>query len=225
MRLAALYSGGKDSTYAIMLMEQQGHEVPILLSALPEDHDSMLYHTPNVSLVGYIAESMKKILLTEPAGKHEELDALRRLIHGAREAGVAGVITGAIQSDYQHSRMDRLCSQAGLKCFSPLWRKDQNMILSGIIEAGIRAVVVATAAEGLGREHLGMAVDAAFASEMERLHERYGINQCGEGGEYETYTLDSPLHTFALEIVESRTTGHGTSSRLNIGKIEKRKKF
>ena len=225
MRLAALYSGGKDSTLATLLMEDQGHEVPLLLSILPGDPESMLFHTPNIELVEFIAGSMRKTLLSETSGEGEELNALSKLLTVARKDGIEGIVTGAIQSDYQFIRIDRLCSDEGLKCFSPLWRKDQGMVLSMIVESGIRAVVVATAAEGLGKQHLGRPVDSAFIEEVSKLHSRLGVNPCGEGGEYETYTLDSPLHRESLEIKEFSVEEKGHSSVMHIRKIEKRKKF
>lgn len=225
MRLAALYSGGKDSTLATLLMEDQGHEVPLLLSVFPEDPESMLFHTPNIDLVGFIADSMHKSLLSEISREGEELNALSRLLAEARKEGIGGIVTGAIQSDYQFTRIDRLCNEEGLKCFSPLWRKDDGILLSMIVESGIRAVIVATGAQGLGKEHLGRLVDSAFIKEIGELEARLGVNPCGEGGEYETYTLDSPLHSESLEIREYTVEERGYSSVMHIRKIEKRKKF
>ncbi len=225
MKLAALYSGGKDSTYSILLMEQAGHEVQYLLSVFPSDPDSMMFHTPNIELVGQIAASMEKKLLSREAGAGEELISLYALIEEARKEGAEGIVTGAIQSDYQFTRIDMLCHEAGLKCFSPLWRKDQSLVLKEIVESGIKAIVVATAAEGLGRQHLGRVVDSEFAAEMEALNRKVGVNQCGEGGEYETFTLDSPLHREALSVADFTVAVTGMNSIMRIRKLEKRKKL
>lgn len=225
MKLASLYSGGKDSTYSIFLMEQAGHEVPLLVSVQPSDTDSMMFHTPNIEIVGEIAQSMRKKLLTARAEKGEELAVLFRLIEQAKGLGAEGIVTGAIQSDYQFTRIDMLCHEAGLRCFSPLWRKSQSLLLRDVIEAGIRAVVVATAAEGLGVRHLGRIIDRTFAEEIETLNRKTGVNQCGEGGEYETFTLDSPLHREELTIADYSTAVTGLSSVMRIRKLEKRKKL
>ena len=64
MRLAALFSGGKDSTYAIHLAQQRGWEVSRLVSILPQDPASMLYHVPNLHLVPLLAEAMGIPLIT-----------------------------------------------------------------------------------------------------------------------------------------------------------------
>ena len=47
MRLASLYSGGKDSAFSLYLAEQQGHDVPYLLNIVPEDRASWIFHTPH----------------------------------------------------------------------------------------------------------------------------------------------------------------------------------
>ena len=48
MKLACLFSGGKDSTYAIHLVKKQGHEVTCLLSVFPKSDESHLLHFPNI---------------------------------------------------------------------------------------------------------------------------------------------------------------------------------
>lgn len=225
MRLAALYSGGKDSTYAMMVMELKGHEIPFLLTVYPTDSHSMMFHTPNIGLAPLAAEAMGKTLLHETASADRELQALRTLLERSKESGCEGVVTGAIQSDYQFTRIDRLCYEAGLKCFSPLWRKDQGLLVRDIARAGIRAMIVATAAEGLGREHLGRSLDAGFIREIEGLSRRLGVNISGEGGEYETLVLDSPLHREALHVMEYSMEATATASHMLVTKVEKGKKF
>lgn len=225
MHLAALFSGGKDSTYATMVMEQQGHDVPILLSVYPDDRHSMMFHTPNIRLVAQSADAMGKTLLHRSADKEGELDALKKLIAMARDRGCEGIVTGAIQSDYQFTRIDGLCHGLGLKCYSPLWRKSQGMIIRDVVRSGIKAIVVATAAEGLGREFLGRNVDDSFIREMESLGRRSGVSVCGEGGEYETLVLDSPLHRESLLIKEYSMEATASTSIMLISKLEKSKKF
>ena len=57
MRLASLYSGGKDSTFSLYLAEQMGHEIPYLVNIVPEDEASWIFHTPNLSIVPLMAEA------------------------------------------------------------------------------------------------------------------------------------------------------------------------
>ena len=50
MRLAALFSGGKDSTYAARLMELEGYDVQYLVSMRSKNPDSYMFHTVNIGL-------------------------------------------------------------------------------------------------------------------------------------------------------------------------------
>jgi diphthine-ammonia ligase len=61
-----------------------------------------------------------------------------------------------------------------------------------MIESGIEAVLVKVAALGLDpHRHLGRTL-AAMEPALHSLRDRFGCNVCGEGGEYETLTLDCP---------------------------------
>lgn len=202
MRLASLYSGGKDSTFSLYLMEQQGHDIPYLVNVVPEDAASWIFHTPNLDVVPLMAESMGKELVTAPSTGTEEgdMEGLRNALDGL---DVEGVVSGAIWSDYQWDRMNIVCGDLDLKLFAPLWRKDQDMVMDQFLDSGIRAMIVGCYAEGLGEEWLGRIIDRDAVEELKQIRSKTGISIMGEGGEYESLTLDSPMHSAPLEIVSS----------------------
>ena len=213
MRVAVLFSGGKDSTYGLHVSEQRGWEVSHLVSILPADPASMLYHVPNLHVVPLLAEAMGVPLVQERAGEGEdaELDALGRALSAV---DVDGVVVGAIASDYQHSRVNAVAHDLGLPVFAPLWRLDQAMLLRDYLDAGIEAVFTSVSAEGLGPEWLGRRLDAAVADELLELHARVGLNPCGEGGEYETLVTFAPWFDRRLEIVQADPVWGGPSGTL-----------
>ncbi len=215
MRVAALYSGGKDSTYAVHVAQQRGWEVTHLVSILPQDPASMLYHVPNLHLVPLLAESIGVPLVQEPAGVGEdaELDALRRALSSIR---VDGVVVGAIASDYQHSRVNIVGHDLGLRVFAPLWRLEQRRLLMEYLDAGIEAMFTSVSAEGLGKEWLGRRLDRAAAGVLLELQRRVGLNPCGEGGEFETLVTFAPMFSQRLEIVKAESRWDGSSGTLEI---------
>ncbi|HSV42700.1 MAG TPA: diphthine--ammonia ligase [Methanomassiliicoccales archaeon] len=219
MRLAALFSGGKDSTYAIYLMQQSGHAVDHLVTVVPKDPYAWLFHTLNLDLIPLQAEAMGKRLVTAPSSGEEadDLAALGKVLSGL---DVDGVITGAIASDYQWDRINGLCETLGLRCFSPLWRKDQTILLRDMVQAGIEAIIVGTFTEGLDAKWLGRALDEKTIDELLLLKTKYGINVSGEGGEYETLVLSSPMHGRSLRILEKRVDEERSSSRLFVTNAE-----
>ena len=203
MRLAALYSGGKDSTFALYLAEQMGNEVLALVNIIPSDKGSWIFHTPNLGAVPAMAEAMGLPLVTAESDGTEEgdMDALRKALKGLN---VDGVIVGALWSDYQWDRMNRVLGELDMVMVAPLWRKDQDMVYDEMVSAGINAVVVGVFAEGLGEEWLGRRLDADAKKELVKLRDRFGISIMGEGGEYESMTLDSPVHLKRLVIKEAK---------------------
>jgi len=201
MRLAALYSGGKDSTLALYLAQQMGHDIPYLVSIVPKAGESWIFHVPNIGAVPLMAESLGLELVTAETSGSEESD-LQSLRDALSSLDVEGIVTGAVWSDYQWDRMNAVCGDLGLKVITPLWRKDQDMVLDEILASGIKAVIVGCYAEGLGESWLGREIDEKAAAELRCLRERYGISVVGEGGEYESMTLDSPMHSRPLSIVE-----------------------
>jgi ABC transporter with metal-binding/Fe-S-binding domain ATP-binding protein len=204
MKIACLFSGGKDSMYAAYLMSQAGHDIISLLTVVSGNPDSLMFHTPNINMAGVIADCLGIAQISEYSETADELAPISVLLRKAADMGAEGVVTGAILSDYQFTKIDRLCWENGLKCFSPLWRKSQLMLLSDIVESGIEAIVTKVAAEGMGEDMLGRRIDGDFISRMKTLQRKFGVNPCGEGGEYETMTLDSPMHVKRLVIKKSR---------------------
>jgi len=208
MRLAALFSGGKDSTYAIYSAGRMGHSVEILLTFIPESIESYLFHYPNIHLTPLQAESMglRQLLVPVKGGEEETLDRALDEVAGM----VDGLLTGALASSYQRSRMERAAEKHGLKLITPLWSIEPGQLLKKLVSEGFKAIVVAVAAEGLGEEWLGRLIDDRAADELAALQQKYGVHPAGEGGEMETLVLDCPLFRKRLQPkrVEKVWRGH-----------------
>ena len=214
MRLASLYSGGKDSAFSLYLAEQQGHDVPYLVNIVPEDRASWIFHTPNLNTVPAMAESMgKKLVLGHSTGEEgSDMEGMRRALEGL---DVEGIVTGAIWSDYQWDRMNMVCGDLGLKLIAPLWRKDQDMLMDQMLDAGI----VGCYAEGFDESWLGRPIDAETVKDLKRLRAKYHISIMGEGGEYESMALYSPLYSKRLRIVSSEREWSRNNGTLHVREL------
>ena len=202
MRLAAMYSGGKDSTFAMYVAEQMGHEIVCLVTVCPEDSASWIFHTPNLSSVPKMAEAMGKELVSVPSDGTEAGD-MRAMKEALSGLDVDGIVVGALWSDYQWDRMNSICDDLGLVVLAPLWRKDQDLIYDEMVSSGIEAIIAGVFAEGLNADWLGRSLDKDTKQRLCVLRDKYGLSIMGEGGEYESMTLDSPMHLKRLEIVSS----------------------
>jgi len=223
MRLACLFSGGKDSTYAAYLMEQAGHDVPYLVTVVPADPHSWVFHTLNLEHLPEMAKALGKDLIAVPSSGEEgsDLEALAQALAGL---DVEGVVTGAIASDYQWDRINGVCERLGLKVLSPLWRKDQGMLMQDMLGAGLKVMVVGVFSEGLGEDWLGRVLDQGALDELLSLSRSKGLNVSGEGGEYETLALNSPMHLFTLVPERMEKQYRRDSGHLRIGVLALRPK-
>ncbi|MEK6874933.1 MAG: diphthine--ammonia ligase [Nanoarchaeota archaeon] len=203
MRVAALFSGGKDSTLAIYWAVLQGWDVACLVSLKSQNPDSYMFHTPNMHMVEAQAQAMEiPIIIVVTSGKREyELDDLRAALIKAKDGfGITGILTGAILSNYQEERINRICYSVGLKTFSPLWHKDQIQLLEDLVSSRFKIMLTSVAADGFGQEFLGKDVDVSMIKKFKDLNVTYGINPAGEGGEFETFVYDCPLFKKAITI-------------------------
>jgi diphthine-ammonia ligase len=212
MDATALVSGGKDSLYSAYLADCQGMAVRELLVLLPEDPDSMLFHTPNLGMVALQAAAWGKAhraVSVRGSTEAEETGALRTALAG----GHGPVVSGAIGSSFQWMRLQRTTFEAGRPLYAPLWGKDPERVVREEIDAGLDIRLVHLAAEPLSAELAGRRLDAVLLDELKRRsREMRSVNLAGEGGEYETLVVDMPAWTqrLVLDEMETRTTGGST---------------
>lgn len=201
MKVAALFSGGKDSVYAIYIARQYGWEITNLITLISEKQDSWMFHTINIHLTEKLSKIINIPLIkkTTRGKKEEELEDLKEVLKGLN---IDGVISGAIASEYQRTRIEKICHDLGIKSFTPLWHKDQELLLREQITAGFEIVVVGVFAEGFGESWLGRIIDEQFIDEIVKLHKKHGVNAAGEGGELETLVIDGPLYKKKLILDE-----------------------
>lgn len=205
MKLAVMFSGGKDSVLALMKAKQKD-EVVCLISVISRNRESYMFHTPNIGITELQADSMGLPLVKRftEGEKERELEDLKEAIREAKERFVIeGIVTGGVESVYQAERFQRICNELGLWCFSPLWMKDQKELLREVIGSGIRAIISGVFASQLDKEWLGREIDNEVAEGLFSLEERHGISPAGEGGEIETTVLDAPFFRKRIEIMEA----------------------
>lgn len=220
MRLAALFSGGKDSTLAIQLAEAMGHNVDYLITVKAASEESYYFHYPNIWVTSLQARAMgrRQIMVSaRSASRDDELRALRDAVELISDE-VDGLLSGVNRSRSQHDSFQRICDELGLEFLTPLWMRDPREVLKGVVSSGITAMIVGVAAMGLGRELLGRIIDHELISLLNSLSERYDVNVLGEGGEFETLVLDSPLFKKRIKILEYEIRWSGYSGMLLVGK-------
>lgn len=218
MRVAALFSGGKDSTYSAWLSSRE-HNLACLVTVFPKSTDSYMFHYPDIEWTRLQAEAIGVPQITqETAGvKEEELTDLKRALSRAKDAhGVDAVCTGALASVYQKTRVERICSELGLECLSPLWGIDPERHLRRLVSDGFVTMLVGVSALGLDESWLGRVIDDGAVDELVRLAKKFRFHAGLEGGEGETFVLDCPLFRKKVDVLESARHWKGDSGYLEI---------
>ena len=223
----SLFSGGKDSAWALYRALDDGLPVARLLTVHPEE-DSHLYHVPATDLAGLAAASIGIELHEVEAGSHDELDSgargdaelepLERALADLADdldGGLAGVVAGAVESEFQQTRIEALCERLGIELYTPLWQRDPRKLADAMVAAGFEIRVVAVAAAGLDESWLGRRLDADAFDDLEILHEKYGVHLLGEGGGFETLVTDGPHMARPIEL-DYETEWDGVRGRLRI---------
>ncbi|BDZ71191.1 TIGR00289 family protein [Methanobacterium petrolearium] len=171
MKAAVLFSGGKDSTMAAYKAINEGWQLKYLLSVSSTNPHSYMFHVPNIHLTPLLSQAMEIPLLQAetPGEKEEELKDLKDALIKLKEKGVDAIFTGAIDSQYQRSRIDQLCQEVGLESHAPLWHWDPEEYMKEIIQLGFEVIITSVAAEGLDESWLGRKIDEDLLGELKKL--------------------------------------------------------
>ena len=202
--VAVLLSGGKDSNLALLYASRFAN-VKCLIILESKKNDSYMFHTPNISFTKLQAEAIGiPYIVQETSGDKElELADLEKAIKRAiKEYKIAGVVSGAIGSIYQASRIARITNKLNIECFNPLWQKDQKELLQELINEKFDVIIIGVFGFGLNKV-LGSKIDKKFIEDVSLLEQKYKINPAGEGGEYESFVLYAPFFKKRLIISES----------------------
>lgn len=202
----SLFSGGKDSAWALYRALQTDRPVDRLLTVHPTG-ESYLYHVPATELCSLAAESIDIPLVdvrpesfvdagTESGPRGDaELEPLERALRDLDDelaAGVAGITVGAVESDYQYERVSAMAQRIGIDVFAPLWQRSPVVLAEEMLAAGFEITIIQVGAGGLDESWLGRTLDEQTLEELIALRDSHGVHPLGEGGEFETLVTDGP---------------------------------
>ena len=220
MKLACLFSSGKDSTYAIHLVKNQGHEVTCLLSVFPKSDESHLLHHPNLKWTKLQSESMKIPQLVIDSSSDEtndELIVLEKLLKNAiNEFKIEGLVHGGIKSKFQKEKFEILCEKLNLIPVSPLWESEPKKYMNNLLESDFHFMMTTVSSGGLDDQWLGKLISKSDVKTLETLSEKFGFNLNFEGGEAETFVIDCPLFFSSIKINKFTKNWDGYRGRFEI---------
>jgi len=220
MKLAALFSGGKDSTYAIYLAKKLSHSVDALLTLYPNSSESHLLHYPNIKFTSLQAESMKipqlieKITDTNPETEFKKLEKL--IILAKEKYSIEGIVHGGILSKYQKDNFSLICKKNNLEVLSPLWDTKPESYMDELLKENFQYIISSVSSDGLDDSWLGQIIDKNGLENLKKLQKQFRFNLNFEGGEAETFVINCPLFEKSLFIQDSTTEWDGYRGRFEI---------
>ncbi|MGB9135381.1 MAG: diphthine--ammonia ligase [Candidatus Bathyarchaeia archaeon] len=217
MRVAVLISGGKDSALALHRVMQEGCEVKFLVTMMPLREDSWMFHYPNIHLTPLFAEAAAIPLeKRHTAGvKEEEVEDLKHVLAGLN---IEGVVSGAVASEYQKLRIQKICSELDLTSIMPLWKEDPLKLLRELVDTNFKAIITGVYAHGFDETWLGREIDTETINALLEIHRKHHVSIIGEGGEYETLVLDAPYFKKKIQLLETEEKWENQRGTLHVKK-------
>ncbi len=202
MRIVCLFSGGKDSVFATFWALAHGFDI-VLLTVKAEE-DSTMFHHPNIDKTKLQAKALelKQVFVqTDEKSWHEDLKK------AIKKMKVGGLVGGAIASEYQKRRFEKICEELDIVSYAPLWHKEDELLDE--MTKYFDIYVTAVAAEGLGPELLGKPF-------KELLAKNANVHKFLEGGEGETFVANAPFFKKAIRIKKWKKTWDGVRGNADI---------
>ncbi len=220
MKLGSLFSGGKDSTFAIYLAQKQGHEVTCLLSIFTKSEESHLLHYPNLQWTKLQSKSMNIPQLTihsESDETNDELSALEKLLQTAKDQfQIEGLVHGGIKSQFQKEKFESLCLKLNLVAITPLWNTEPEKYMNDLLDSNFLFIMTTVTCDGLDDAWLGKEIIKSDIDTLKNLSVKFGFNLNFEGGEAETFVVNCPLFSNSIKINKSKKIWDGYRGRFEI---------
>ena len=220
MKLAAFFSGGKDSTYAIYDAKKSGHIIQVLFTILPKSDESHLLHFPNIEQTKIQSESMSIPQIVQHIDSIEsdiEELKLNELIKKSKKIfDFEGIVHGGISSMYQKEKFNNLCQNNNLKLISPIWQRNAISYMQELLENEFEFIITSVSSDGLDQSWLGKKIGCSELSDLQNLSKKFQFNLNFEGGEAETFVTNCPLFKNKIKIIDSNRTWDGIRGRFEI---------
>lgn len=220
MKVAVLFSGGKDSTYSIFKAKKEGHQVECVVTIFPQSEESQLLHYPNIQFTKLQSESMNipqisiEVDSTNPNTEESTLEQI--LINAKENYGIEGIVHGGILSGFQKKRFEKISNKLGITLISPLWKKNQKEYMENLLKSKFQFVIISATSGGLDESWLGKEITNEDLITLQNLSQKFGFNLSFEGGEAETFVTNCPLFNSPIKIEKSKTSWDGYRGRFEI---------
>lgn len=210
MDVAILYSGGKDSTFAIQHAVEKGWNIKYLVSVKPARKDCFLFHFATVEQTKELAKMLNiphfyvKCRVADPV---KEAGIVKEVIeNNQKKMRIDAVVLGgtglqetqlkSIQNALRPLKVEAFASHAG---------EEHDLIMEEMLNNGYEILITQIASDGL-KEWLGKIVTKENFSQLKKDSIKYGFHIGFEGGYADTLVTDCPIFPQRLVIEDMSIT-------------------
>ena len=215
MNVAVMYSGGKDSNYAVKKALDNGWKISYLLSVKPTRTDCFLFHYATVEKTPMQAKALglkHHLIGCSVADPKKEAEIVKEFV-SSQEKVDALILGGTGLQATQIRSLQEALKPLGIEVFAAHSGEHHSQVLRQMLEDNFEIVITQVASEGLA-EWLGKKITKENIKKLEEDSRKYGFHIGGEGGYYDTFVVDCPGFRQRIEIkefekrMEDRYSGH-----------------
>ncbi len=186
------WSGGKDSSYALHKVLQEGvYEVKYLLTTLNDKFKRISMHGVREELLDIQAKAtgiaLLKVRTSEGTNKDYETQ-MEKVLLQVKAQGIEHVIFGDIFLEDLKLYRETNLAKVGMKAVFPLWKLDTDVLIKDFMKLDFKSITCCTNDGYLGEEWVGREIDASFIEQLPK-----NVDPCGENGEYHTFCYSGPI--------------------------------
>jgi len=205
MKVAVLFSGGKDSAMAVHYAMQQGWDIEALIAVKPKNTEAYLWHYSTVEWTILQAQAMSLpliLLKADEIGPNVEANVLEKVFSKLK---IKTLLLGGVGlQKTQISSVKKIAEKHKIKVLIPYETYSSEQLLREEIQAGFDIRITNVAVDGLGPEWLGKKLDGNAALNMKMLAEKHGFNILGEGGHYDSFVVDGTMFKQKIEFLDTK---------------------
>jgi len=194
--IVALFSGGKESLYAIYKAISEGVKPEMLIHIIYQ-FPRPSPHTLNIEVVKEIARSIGLPFMTFRTTKGKEK---QQTIDFLAKLKVKGVVAGDIYIDEHRVYLEEICRKIDAKCYEPLWGSIPEKLLIEMVNLNFKALIIGLDSRKLSEKWLGQVISKENVSDFINHSKIRCFDSCGEHGEYHTIVINSILHRWPIRV-------------------------
>ena len=197
MDIAILYSGGKDSTFAIQHAKEKNWNIKYLISVKPTRKDCFLFHYATVEHTkdfAKILEIPQFYIKCKVADPSKEANLIKEIVESnQKKLRIDAVVLGgtglqetqlkSIQNALRPLNVDAFASHAG---------EDHDLVMGKMLDNGYGILITQIASDGL-KDWLGKKITKENFSQLKKDSVKYGFHIGFEGGYADTLVIDCLL--------------------------------